>query len=106
MIFQLRLCAIVQGAVQVVGQLLQEFRAFHFWPSPLSRFLKYRLSRSRSCKRARNSRDLTAGTLSPRASAVSSVDKPSTSLRTKTVRKLGGSPCTVRVKMSFSSACL
>src|SRR5215470_1720025 len=91
-VFELSLGALVEHAVQVIRKLLQEFRAFHFLPSPLSRLWKYRLSRSRSCRRARNSLDFTAGMLRPRASAVSSVERPSTSLSTKTVLKLGGSP--------------
>ena len=53
---------------------------------------KYRLRRSRSCRRARNNLDLTAGTLKPSASAVSSVERFSTSRRVKTVRKPGGRP--------------
>src|SRR5579864_9099336 len=92
MIFELGLGPIIKRAVQIIGQLLQELRAFHFCPSPLSRFLKYRLKRSRNCKRARNNLDFTAGILRPSASAVSSVERPSTSLRTNTVRKLGGRP--------------
>src|SRR4029077_613793 len=37
-VFEFGLGAIIQSAVQIVGELLQEFRTFHFWPSPLSRF--------------------------------------------------------------------
>src|SRR5215470_13493913 len=106
MIFQFSLGAVVYDAVEVIGKLMQKLRAFHLGPSPLSRFWKYRLSRSRSCRRARNNRDLTAGMLRTNASAVSSVERPSTSLKTNTVRKLGGSPWIVRVKISFSSDCL
>src|ERR1700740_2284766 len=39
-IFELGLRPVIEGAVQIICQLLQELRAFHFWPSPLSRFLK------------------------------------------------------------------
>ena len=39
-VFQFRLGAIIQGAIQIIGQLLQELRAFHVLPSPLSRFWK------------------------------------------------------------------
>src|ERR1700675_2164333 len=106
MILEFGLGPVIEDAVQIICQLLQEFRAFHFWPSPLSRFLKYRLRRSRNCRRARNNLDFTAGMLRPKASAVSSVERPSTSLRTNTVRKLGGKPWMVRVRMSFNSACL
>ena len=40
MIFEFRFRALVHHAVQIVGQLLQKFRAFHLLPSPLSRFWK------------------------------------------------------------------
>src|SRR5215469_16921543 len=36
MIFQLGFCFFVEDAVQVAGQLTQEFRAFHRLPSPLA----------------------------------------------------------------------
>ena len=36
MIFQLDLCFFVEDAVQVAGQLGEEFRAFHRLPSPLA----------------------------------------------------------------------
>jgi hypothetical protein len=39
-IFQFRLGALIQRAIQIICQLLQELRAFHFLPSPLSRFWK------------------------------------------------------------------
>jgi hypothetical protein len=35
MILQLDLGVIVDHAVQVIGQLVQKFRAFHWLPSPL-----------------------------------------------------------------------
>jgi hypothetical protein len=38
MVFQLHLGRFVDDAVQIVGQLVQKFRAFHWLPSPLSRF--------------------------------------------------------------------
>src|ERR1022692_3380097 len=38
MIFQLDFRTLVEDAVQIIGQLGQEFRAFHWLPSPLSRF--------------------------------------------------------------------
>src|SRR5690349_1427956 len=38
MVFQFSLGTIVEDAVQVVGQFLQEFSALHCLPSPLSRF--------------------------------------------------------------------
>src|SRR5919109_3747228 len=85
----------VNDAVQVVCQLFQKLRAGHLVPSPLSplpRCRKYLVSRLRNCSRARSNRDFTAGMLKSSASAVSSVDRPSTSRSTKTVRKLGGSP--------------
>src|SRR5208282_2006684 len=106
MIFQFRLCAGVDGGVQVVGQFFKEIRARHFLPSPPLGFLKYLFSRSRNCKRARSSLDFTAGILRSKASAVSSVERPSTSRSTNTVRKLAGSPCTVLRRMSLSSPCL
>jgi len=37
-IFELGLGPVVHDAVEVIGQLVQEFRAFHLLPSPLSRF--------------------------------------------------------------------
>src|ERR1039458_930389 len=91
-VFQLRPCLGVHRVVQVIGELFQKVRASHFLPSPPVRFLKYLFKRSRNCSRARSRRDLTAGTLKSKASAVSSVERPSTSRKTKTVRKLGGNP--------------
>jgi len=81
----------VHGVVEVISQLFQKVRAFHGRVSP-SRRLKYLLRRSRNCKRARSNLDFTAGTLNSSADAVSSVESPSTSRSTKTVRKLGGKP--------------
>src|SRR5271157_1523558 len=106
MILQLDFRRFVENAVQVIGQLVQKFRAFHCSPSPLSRFWKYRPNRSRNCRRARNNRDFTAGTLNSRAAAVSSVESPSTSLSTNTVRKPGGRPWIVLLKISRNSAWL
>src|SRR5580704_4165367 len=103
MILQFGLGLGVHRLIEVVGYLLEEFRARHFLPSPPTRFLKYLLKRSRSCNRARSSRDFTAGMLKSRASAVSSVERPSTSRNTKTVRKLGGNPWIVLLSISFSS---
>lgn len=91
MLFQFYPDVNIRGTVQIVGQLFQKIIAFHGWPFP-SFDLKYFDRRSRSCKRARKSRDFTAGTLSPSISAVSSVESPSTSRRTKTVLKPGGRP--------------
>src|SRR5580700_6228191 len=108
MILQLDFCRFVEHPVQIVCQLVQKFRAFHWLPSPLpfSRFWKNLPRRSRSCRRARNSRDFTAGTLNSRAAAVSSVESPSTSLSTNTVRKPGGRPWIVLLKISRNSAWL
>ena len=39
-IFEFGLGAVVEHAVEVVRQIVQKFRAFHFLPSPLSRFWK------------------------------------------------------------------
>src|SRR5271165_1956029 len=103
MVLQFRLGLSVHRAVEVIGQLLQKIRACHFLPSPPVRFLKYLLKRSRSCSRARSNRDLTAGILKSKASAVSSVERPSTSRNTNTVRKLGGNPCIVLPRISFNS---
>src|SRR5271167_2905962 len=103
MVFQFRLGLSVHRAVEVIGQLSQKIRAGHFLPSPPVRFLKYLLKRSRNCSRARSKRDFTAGILKSRASAVSSVERPSTSRSTKTVRKLGGSPWMVLLRISLSS---
>src|SRR5690242_6250279 len=102
-LFEFGSSAGVERLVQVVSQLFEKIRAIHFLLSPVLRFLKYLFRRSRNCKRALSSRDLTAGILSSRASAVSSVDNPSTSRSTNTVRKLDGSPWIVLVKMSRSS---
>src|SRR5712671_3189872 len=69
MVFEFDLGRLIDHAVQIIGQLVQEFRAFHWLPSPLlfssllfssllfsclpfSRFWKKRPSRSRSCRRA------------------------------------------------------
>src|SRR5206468_12262343 len=60
-IFEFGLGAVVEQAVEVVRQIVQKFRAFHCSPSPLTRFWKYRLRRSRNCNRSRSSRDFTAG---------------------------------------------
>src|SRR5208337_869802 len=103
MVFQLSMGLRIHRAVEVVCQLFQEVRARHFLPSPPVRFLKYLLKRSRNCSRARSKRDLTAGILKSKASAVSSVDRPSTSRSTNTVRKLEGNPCIVLPRISFSS---
>src|ERR1035437_7347613 len=86
------------GRYRIVDQVVEKGEklfAGHFTLldslSPL--FLwKYRLRRSRSCSRARSRRDLTAGMLSPSVSAVSSVESPSTSLSTNTMRNPCGSP--------------
>lgn len=47
MVFQFDFCFLVEDAVQVVGQLVQKLRAFHWLPSPLvtSDFLPSPLSR-------------------------------------------------------------
>jgi len=39
-VLQFDLCRFVEDAVQIIGQLVQKFRAFHWSPSPLSRFWK------------------------------------------------------------------
>src|SRR5579862_3864422 len=106
MILQLNFGGFVEDTVQIIRQLGQEIRAFHWSPSPLSRFWKNLPNRSRSCKRARNNRDFTAGTLNSSAAAVSSVDSPSTSLNTNTVLKPGGRPWIVLLKISRNSAWL
>src|SRR6516162_7394408 len=103
MVFQLSFGLGVHRPVEVVSQLLKEFRAGHCLPSPPTRFLKYLLKRSRSCNRARSNRDFTAGMLRSKESAVSSVERLSTSRNTKTVRQPGGSPWIVLLNMSFSS---
>src|SRR5215468_7209030 len=92
MLLQLDSHAGVRGAVQIIGQLFQKIITFHGWPSPPLLDLKYFARRSRSCKRARKSRDFTAGMLNPSISAVSSVESPSTSRSTNTVLKPGGKP--------------
>src|SRR5437870_8858257 len=80
------------GAIQIIGQLIQKVFAVHGWPSPLFLDLKYFARRSRSCKRARNNLDFTAGMLNPNISAVSSVESPSTSRSTNTALNPGGKP--------------
>src|SRR5947209_14165173 len=57
MLFQLFADSHADGAIQVIGQLFQKLSALHGWPSPPLLDLKYFARRSRSCKRARNSRD-------------------------------------------------
>src|SRR5437588_9658469 len=64
---------------------------------------KYRVSLSRSLNRARSSLDFTAGTETPSASAVSSVESCSTSRSTKTVRKIGSSSAIALLRIEFSS---
>src|SRR5207237_4946496 len=105
MLFQFFADAHADGAVQVIGQLFQEIFALHCWPSPPLLDLKYLARRSRSCRRARNNRDFTAGMLKLSISAVSSVESPSTSRNTKTVLKPGGSPWMVFLRMSLNSDC-
>jgi hypothetical protein len=34
MAFEFNFCTVIDYAVQIIGQLLQEFRAFHWLPSP------------------------------------------------------------------------
>ena len=92
MLFQLCSYFHLDSAIQIIGQLFKKIFAFHGWPSPPLFDLKYFARRSLSCKRARKRRDFTAGMLNPSISAVSSVESPSTSRRTKTVLKPGGSP--------------
>src|SRR5258708_21467392 len=91
-LFQFHAHAGADGFVKIIGQLDQEFFALHGWPSPLRLDLKYFARRSRNCKRARNSLDFTAGMLNPSISAVSSVERPSTSRNTNTVLNPGGRP--------------
>ena len=77
--------------IEVVGHLAEKVCASHY--AVISFFCrKYRLNRSRNCRRARSNLDFTAGTLNPSASAVSSVDKFSMSRRVKTVLNPGGKP--------------
>src|SRR6202048_4453693 len=92
-------------AVEVIGKLAEKVGAGHAGrPSFFCR--KCRLSRSRNWRRARNNLDFTAGTLKPSASAVSSVERFSTSRKVKTLRKPGGRPWMVLRRMSASSAWL
>src|SRR4051812_23780196 len=100
-IFQLRLRLRIDGVVEIICQFLQKIAAGHLVPSPLFRDLKYLLSLSRNCRRARKRRDLTAGILRSSASAVSSVERPSTSRNTNTVLKPAGRPWMVFPRMSF-----
>src|SRR5579862_5212844 len=92
MLFQFYPDVSICGTVQIVGQLFEKVIAFHGWPFPSFFDLKYFDRRSRSCKRALKSRDLTAGMLKSSISAVSSVESPSTSRRTNTVLNPGGRP--------------
>src|SRR3954466_3367856 len=100
-LFELCASGGINDAVEVIGQLFQKLRAGHFvispsrldWPFPslpccLCR--KNLVNRFRNCKRAPSRRDFTAGLLKFSASAVSSVESPSTSRNTKTVRKPAG----------------
>src|SRR5579864_123088 len=77
----------VQFAVKITGKLAHHASTVH-WAIP---FRKYRFNFSRSFRRARSSRDFTAGTDNPRASAVSSVESSSMSRNWKTVLKGGSS---------------
>src|ERR1043165_2925006 len=114
-LFEFRLGGGINDTIEVIGQLVQKLRALHWRPSPLlglfdpfdfPRLWKNLFSRSRNCNLARSNLDFTAGTLKSSASAVSSVERPSTSRSTKTVRKLAGSPWIVRSKISRNSAWL
>jgi len=78
--------------IDQIVQLRQKLSAGHF-PPPFFAFLrKYFANRSRNCSRALNRRDFTAGILKPKASAVSSVESPSTSRSTNTTLNPAGSP--------------
>jgi len=64
---------------------------------------KYLLRRSRRCNRTRYSRAFNPARLSLRACAVSSIESPSTSRSTKTVRNIGRTSSTVLARMSPNS---
>ena len=70
---------------------------------PLISLLKYVLSRSRSWSLARSDRVLTAGKLTPTASAVSRKECPSTSCKTKTTLNAGHNSCNASVSSSRNS---
>src|SRR5579871_1378873 len=64
---------------------------------------KYRLRHSRRCNRTRHSRAFTAAWLTFSTCAVCSIESPSTSRSTKTVRKIGRNSSTVLPRMSRNS---
>ena len=75
--------------VEEVVQFGEELGAGHLLSPPFF-WRKYRARRSRNWRRARSNLDLTAGTLKPSASAVSSVERFCTSRSVNTVRNPGG----------------
>src|ERR1700756_859033 len=64
---------------------------------------KYLLRRSRRCNRTRHSRAFTAAWLRFSTWEVCSIESPSTSRSTKTVRKIGRHSSTVRARISRNS---
>src|SRR5882757_5956292 len=90
-----------QVAIDVIGNAPNYAVAVHcFTP-----FRKWRSSFCRNLRRARSSRDFTAASEIPTASAASSVDSPSTSRSTKTIRKSGVSSSMTPRKISLISVC-
>src|SRR5579864_8998401 len=64
---------------------------------------KYLLRRARRCNRTRHRRAFTAAWLRFSTCAVCSIESPSTSRSTKTVRKIGRNPSTVLPRISRNS---
>lgn len=77
--FEVLLNLLSKGGIKLFVEIVGEFDDDRFALHELSPCRKYRFSFWRSFKRARNSRDFTAGTDSPNTSAVSSVDNSSMS---------------------------
>src|ERR1700730_2388068 len=99
MLFKIDSDAGLKDTIEITGKFEYNFLAVHC----VSLRRKCLFSLCRSFSRARNSRDLTAGTEIPRICAVSSVEIPSTSRRVKTTRKMGSSSPITCVSISLSS---
>src|SRR5580658_2824125 len=101
MLFQLHTQRGAKRPIQVPGQLFNHIGALH----AVSLRRKYRFSFCRNFKRARSSRDFTAGTERCSTSAVSSVDISSMSRSWKTILKLGSNSEIAEFRMSCSCVC-
>src|ERR1700690_3800663 len=101
MLFELHAQLGAKRPIQVPGQLFNHIGTLH--AGSLRR--KYRFTFWRNFKRARSSRDFTAGTERCSTSAVSSVDISSMSRSWKTILKLGSSSEIAEFRISCNCVC-